>query len=137
MNRFSLSSNHLRKWGKLVSVENYDTNDNLLKSTSYEYNNIPNNSFNSIHNDVVNGGTIARAPQIGGLSGNSALSQFSSNRICTDTIITFIRFLDTEISRKLFVYSDVLTKNVVNEDGLTTTKTYSPPATPSPAAPPP
>ena len=116
---------NLRKWGKLVSVENYDTNGNLLKSTNYEYNNIPNNSFNYIHNDVINGGTIARAPQIGGLSGNSVLSQFSSNRICTDTIITFIRFLDTEISRKLFVYSDVLTKKVVNEEGLSTTQNYS------------
>ncbi len=34
-----LYSSNLRKWGKLISIGNYDSNNNLQRSTCYEYNN--------------------------------------------------------------------------------------------------
>ena len=138
---------NLRKWGKVMSVEHIDSEDKLVRSISYTYNNIPDKTSSFIHDDVINGGIVARAPQIGGLS-DGILSQFSSSRMCIDTIVIFGRYNSgymgvihfggpkghsipagavnvAEIARKLFIYPDVLTKEIIKEGNLTTTKTYT------------
>lgn len=86
-------SSQLSKWGKLISIENYESDNNLVEAKNYEYNSISN--------------------------------------FCTDTIVIFGRYYmgQAEIARKLYVYPDVLTKEVTkdysNGDSLVTTKTYS------------
>ena len=94
-----LYSSQCHKWGKLMSVENYDSNGKLLKSTNYEYNDIPR---------------------------KIDLNSYSySTQMCTDTIVIFSHYNYSEISKKLYIYPDRLTKEETKEDGLTTTKTYS------------
>ena len=84
-------SSKLRKWGKLISVKNYDSNNSLLKYTSLEYNDI--------------------------------------SQISCDTIVTFFHDYKTEMSKKLYVYPDVKTKQITNDysqgDSLNVTKSYT------------
>lgn len=86
-------SSQLSKWGKLISIENYESDNNLVEAKNYEYNSISN--------------------------------------FCTDTIVIFGRYYmgQAEIARKLYVYPDVLTKEITKEysdgDSLITTRTYS------------
>ncbi len=112
----------LSKWGKLMSVENYDSKGKLLKSTNYEYNDVGNLNFNQY--EWKEGGAALRAPQIGGVW-DYELSRFSPARMCTDTIVTFCHYYNADVSKKLYVYPDMLTKEETKEDGLTITKTYS------------
>ena len=45
---------------------------------------------------------------------------------CVDSVVLFADFYDSyPVSRKLYIYPDVLTKEVIKEEGLTTTKTYT------------
>lgn len=82
----------LRKWGKLTFAEYYTSNNVLLKSTNYGYNDI-------------------------------------SQTNCNDTIVTFFHDSHTEMSKKLYIYPDVITQQITTDynqgDSLVTTKTYS------------
>lgn len=86
-------SSQLSKWGKLISIENYKSDNNLVEAKNYEY--------NSRHN------------------------------FCADTIIVFGRYYlgQAEISKKLYIYPDVLTQKVTKDfnqgDSLTITESYS------------
>lgn len=85
-------SSQLSKWGKLVAIENYESDNNLVDAKNYEYNSISN--------------------------------------FCTDTIIVFGRYHmgQAEISKRLYIYPDVLTKEIVKVysqgDSLETTKSF-------------
>ena len=85
----------IRKWGKQIAIENYDSNNRLLKSTHYKYNDIPD----------------------------------SSMQMCLDTIVIFSHYMFSDVSKKLYLFPDVLTEEVTKdynqEDSLVATKLYS------------
>jgi YD repeat-containing protein len=119
-NKFGVISGHmfygskLRKWGKLISVENYDSDNHLLKSTNYEYNDILSPSSFCIDTIVTyshyNSGYV------------------SAYRPYLSTDIPIGRVNLAEISKKLYIYPDVLTKEIVKVysqgDSLETTKSF-------------
>ena len=83
--------------GKMLAY-NCHHNNEIVKSVEYTY----------------NGGSQADAKQFG----------------CMDSVIVYYHYIApylicSPVSRKLYIYPDVLTKEVIKEDGLTTTKTYS------------
>ena len=89
-------SSKMRKWGKLISIENYASNGRLLKSTSYKYNNIPD----------------------------------SSSQICLDTIVIFSHYFFSNISKRLYLYPDVLTQETTKDydsdgDSVVSCRTFS------------
>ena len=79
--------NKLHKWGKLMSVKYYNSDNYLLQSKRYSYNDIP-------------------------LMPDSLFPTLTSQLGCSDTIVVYGRFLGAEISKKLYVYPDVLTQEV-------------------------
>ncbi len=94
----------LEKWGKLLSKKYYDSNNQLVRSEQFAYND-SHISPNPLPPSV--------APQLE----------------CTDTIVIFTTSVGAEISKKLYIYPDVLTQKITKDfnqgDSLTTTKTYS------------
>lgn len=94
-----LYSNKLHKWGKLLSVENRNSNGKLVKTTTYEYNDMPKSASPSV--------------------------------VCSDTIVIFDSGYGAEISKKLFVCPNYMTKKVTRDypqgGGVSTTivNTYS------------
>lgn len=119
-NKFGVISGHmfygskLRKWGKLISVENYDSDNHLLKSTNYEYNDILSPSSFCIDTIVT-------------------YSHYNSGYVSVyrpyyQTNIPIGRVNLSEISKKLYLYPDVLSKEIVKDysqgDSLVITKSY-------------
>lgn len=89
-----LYNSKLRKWGKLITIENYTSNGQLLRSTNYLYNNMPD----------------CQTP------------------ICLDTIVTYSHYLFSDVSKKLYIYPDVLVRENIMDynqaDSLVRTKSY-------------
>ena len=101
-----LYGNQLKKWGKVTSIEYNKSGDTSLKSIHYKYNDITSELEDPIGNHVI-----------------------SPEQICTDTIVIFDCDYGVEMSKKLYIYPDVLTQKITKDfnqgDSLTTTKTYS------------
>ena len=83
----------LIKWGKLLSAETYNSNGKLLKSTSYEYNDVSNRPINS---------NVASTHNIKSLGS-------------TDTIVMFSHYNGASISKRLYVYPDVIAKEITKD----------------------
>lgn len=82
-----LYSGELRKWGKPISVEYYNSANNLLQSKRYGYNDLT-------------------------FPPDSLWPSQTARLGCIDTIVIFNCFWGAEISKKLYVYPDVLTQEV-------------------------
>ena len=88
-----LYGSKLRKWGKLMSIDNYDSDDRLLRSTFYGYND---------------------TPAMPGFLNNDYLSP---SHFCLDTIVIFTHRFQSDISKKLYIYPDVKTQELTKDYG--------------------
>ena len=114
----------LIKWGKLRSVETYDSKGRLLKSTSYEYNDVSNRpkyrqpeSMNNPNDGNLIGEELEAEDTYSlPLRAKGALQTVADSPLgCTDVIVMFSHYNGANISKKLFVYPDVITKEVTKE----------------------
>lgn len=100
-----LYSGELRKWGKPISVEYYDSANRMLQSKHNSYNDLT-------------------------FPPDSLLPYLTAQLGYIDTIVIFNCFRGAEISKKLYVLPDVLTQEITkdyntNGDSIVTCHTYS------------